>query len=139
MDKESKRYAGKYNRLMPMKTSVNTFITTYILHMLDKRGSMYGKAMIDEMTKRFKGSWTPSHGLVYPILSELEQEGILKGRWITGETKRQVKEYSLTKRGQSVFELEKRESEQAFIESITMMELFMLDVYDTESMDFTTN
>lgn len=136
MTKETQRYSNKYHRMMPMKTSVNTFITTYVLYMLDKKGAMYGKAMIDEMTKRFKGSWAPSHGLVYPILNELEQSGVIEGRWITGSTRRHVKEYSLTERGQSVYKLEKEESEQAFIDSITMLELFMLDVYESEPLDF---
>lgn len=136
MVRVEKRYASKYNRLMPMKTSVNTFITTYILFMLNKHDKMYGKEMIDEMNKRFKGTWTPSHGLVYPILNELEEAGVIKGKWVTGATRRQVKEYSLTKRGQNVYELEKRESEKAFTESLTMLELFMMDVYDTPVYDF---
>lgn len=135
--KEEQRYGSKYNRMMPMRTSVNTFITTYILYLLDKKGSMYGKEMIDEMTRRFKTSWSPSHGLVYPILNELEKEGIVTGKWKSGRTKRQIKEYSLTERGHHIFELEKRESEQAFNESMMMMELFMIDVYDTQMIDLT--
>lgn len=130
-----KRYSGQYNRLFPMKTSVNTFIRTYILFLLDKRGAMYGKEMIDKMRKRFKGTWTPSHGLVYPILSELETEGFIKGKWTRGPSNRQVKQYRLTEKGRSKYLLEKRKTERAFNDSLMMLELFMIDVYDTEMID----
>lgn len=132
------RYEGKYNRMFPMKTSVNTFITTYIMHLLDKNGSMYGKEMIDEMNRRFKGSWTPSHGLVYPILNELEKEGLIKGRWSRGSHNRSVKDYILTSKGKNVYKIEKKRAEKAFSDSLVMMELFMLDVYDEKMYDMST-
>ena len=130
------RYRDSYNRLLPMRPSVNAFITLYLLHLLNENEKLYGKEMIDMMMKRFKGSWTPSHGLVYPILKELEEDGLIKGTWTKGATNRSIKEYELTKAGRSVYNVEKKYMEKDFNATMTMIETFMVDIYNTEMIDF---
>lgn len=137
-ESKNERYSGQYNRLFPMKTSVNTFIRVYLLFLLDKHESMYGKEMIDRMRKRFQGSWSPSHGLVYPILAELEKEELIRGIWTKGPGNRQVKKYQLTEKGRENFSAERGVAEKAFEDSLMMLELFMIDVYETEMYDFST-
>ena len=135
--REEERYTGKYNRLFPMKPSVNSFITIYVLYLLDKyEEGMYGKEMIGEMIKRFRGTWTPSHGLVYPILSELEKEGIIDGKWDRGSNNRNVRKYAITEAGRLFYQKKKEEAERSFTESLIMIELFMMDVYGENVYDF---
>ena len=135
--REEERYTGRYNRLFPMKPSVNSFITIYVLYLLDKHeDGMYGKEMMNEMTKRFKGAWSPSHGLVYPILSELEKEGIVDGKWDRGSNNRNVRKYAITEAGRAFYQAKKKEAESSFTESLIMIELFMMDVYEGKSYDF---
>lgn len=134
---EKVRYSGAYNRLFPVKVSTSTFITLYILFLLKREESgLYGKEIIDKIEKRFRGSWKPSHGLVYPILRELEAEGLIKGEWQGGGVKKTICVYKITEEGIETYEKEQKRHESAFTESLLMMETLMEDLYDTEVYDF---
>lgn len=130
------RYAGVYNRLFPVKVSTNAFITLYILHLLNKE-RLYGKEIIDKIEKRFKGHWKPSHGLVYPILRELETAGLIKGEWQGEGSKKTICIYHITPKGRSAYKKEKKRHEEVFMQSFIMMETLMLDLYNIEMIDFT--
>lgn len=130
------RYTGTYNRLFPLKVSTNTFITLYTLHLLKHKGRLYGKEIINKIEDRFSGKWKPSHGLVYPILRELEKEGLVTGEWIGENNKKTIRMYNITDQGKSVYEVEKQRHEGAFMESFVMMETLMGDLYETEMIDF---
>lgn len=137
--KETPRYSGSYNRLFPMKVSTNTFITIYILFLLKNKGDLYGKEIINKIEDRFKGKWKPSHGLVYPILRELETEGLVTGHWEGEENKKTIRVYSITDLGRRVFETEKVKHREIFMQSFLMIETLMFDLYDdVEMYDFST-
>jgi PadR family transcriptional regulator, regulatory protein PadR len=134
---EKHRYSGSYNRLFPLKVSTNTFVTIYILHLLKKKGSLYGKEIINEIEDRFSGKWKPSHGLVYPILRELEKENLVKGDWVGGEEKKTIRVYKITGQGLRAYEQEKTKHKNIFTESFMIMETLMGDLYkDFEVWDF---
>ncbi len=133
---EKPRYAGAYNRLFPVKVSTNTFITIYILHLLKKKGRLYGKEIINEIEDRFKGNWKPSHGLVYPILRELEEEGLVVGKWSGDGSKKTIRVYHITDKGVRSYIKEKKRHEAVFMQSFHMMETFMDDLYQLEIYDF---
>lgn len=134
---EKVRYSGAYNRLFPVKVSTSTFITLYILFLLKREESgLYGKEIIDKIEKRFRGNWKPSHGLVYPILRELEAEGLIRGEWQGGGVKKTICVYTITPEGLKVYEKEQKRHESAFTESLLMMETLMEDLYDTTVYDF---
>lgn len=137
-EKDSKpRYSGSYNRLFPLKISTNTFITIYILHLLKKKGKLYGKEIINEIEDRFAGKWKPSHGLVYPILRELEKEGLVDGEWIGDKSKKTIRVYTITKKGAHAYEVEKEKHKEIFTQSFLIMETLMGDLYkDFEVWDF---
>lgn len=129
--KEDKpRYTGSYNRLFPLKVSTNTFITIYILHLLKTKGRLYGKEIIDKIENRFQGKWKPSHGLVYPILRELEKESLVKGEWIGEKTKKTIRVYTITPKGIDVYNREKAKHKEIFAESFLIMEILMGDLYE---------
>lgn len=132
------RYSGSYNRLFPLKVSTNTFITIYILHLLKKKGRLYGKEIINEIENRFAGKWKPSHGLVYPILRELEKENLVKGEWMGDGTKKTIRVYKITTKGHEAYEQEKDKHKNIFTESFMIMETLMGDLYkEFEVWDFT--
>lgn len=133
---EKIRYTGTYNRLFPLKVSTNTFITIYTLHLLNQHGKLYGKEIINRIEDRFKGKWKPSHGLVYPILRELENEGLVTAEWIGDEGKKTIRMYNITNAGREAFDVERDRHEAAFMESFVMMETLMSDLYQTEMIDF---
>ena len=131
------RYSGAYNRLFPMKISTSTFLTIYILHLLTRKDRLYGKEIINEIENRFAGEWKPSHGLVYPILRELEKEGLVKGSWIGDSSKKTIRVYSITKKGVEAYKLEKENHKDAFANSVFMMETLLGDLYaDFEVIQF---
>lgn len=132
------RYSGSYNRLFPLKISTNTFVTIYILHLLKKKGRLYGKEIINEIEDRFAGKWKPSHGLVYPILRELEKENLVKGEWMGDGTKKTIRVYKITQAGIEAYEQEKNKHKEIFTESFTILETLMGDLYkDFQIWDFT--
>lgn len=138
IDKKDKpRYSGSYNRLFPLKVSTNTFITIYTLHLLKRKGRLYGKEIINEIENRFSGKWKPSHGLVYPILRELEKENLVKGEWLGDSSKKTIRVYKITEQGLEAYEKEKEKHKEMFTQSFLIMETLMGDLYkEFEMWDF---
>jgi len=66
-----------------------------ILRLLGER-PMHGYEMIQEVTERSEGGWTPSPGSVYPMLQLLEDEGLIAPEGSEGR-----KVFSLTAAGTS--------------------------------------
>ncbi|MBN2335811.1 PadR family transcriptional regulator [Candidatus Bathyarchaeota archaeon] len=52
------------------------FTRFYVLHLLTER-SMTGKEIIEEAQERSEGDWTPSPGLIYPLLGRLVRDGLI--------------------------------------------------------------
>jgi len=70
------------------------FSRFYVLSLLSER-PMTGKEIMDETEKRSGGAWRPSPGLVYPLLSRLQAEGLVE------ETE---EGYIITRKGRLVLE-----------------------------------
>ena len=51
-------------------------LTIYILHSLQKK-SKSGYDLINEIKDKTEGSWIPSKGTIYPLLKNLEGEGLI--------------------------------------------------------------
>jgi DNA-binding PadR family transcriptional regulator len=52
------------------------FTRFYVLHLLTER-PMTGKEIIVEADERSRGDWTPSPGLIYPLLGRLVRDGLI--------------------------------------------------------------
>jgi DNA-binding PadR family transcriptional regulator len=52
------------------------FTRYYVLHLLSER-PMTGKEIIDEAEGRSEGGWSPSPGLIYPLLGRLAGDGLV--------------------------------------------------------------
>ena len=62
-------------------------------------GAAHGYAIIQEIRRRSGGAFDLPEGTIYPALHRLEQTGLLSSRWTEGESGRQRRVYSLTRRG----------------------------------------
>jgi PadR family transcriptional regulator, regulatory protein PadR len=62
-------------------------------------GAMHGYQLALEIEERSGGAFTFAHGTLYPILHQLEKEGLIDGRWNTEGVGRRRKEYALTAAG----------------------------------------
>jgi DNA-binding PadR family transcriptional regulator len=72
------------------------FTRFYILYLLTER-PMTGKEIIEEAKVRSKGDWTPSPGLIYPLLGRLLRDKLIEdvdtGFQITEEGVKVLKQY----------------------------------------------
>jgi transcriptional regulator len=83
-----------------------------ILQTLRTLGPLHGYG-IARRIEQVAGSIRMSQGAIYPALIRLEQQGWIRTAWGTSETNRQVKIYSLTKKGESQLEIEVHRWRQA--------------------------
>jgi transcriptional regulator len=62
-------------------------------------GPAHGYAVIEAIKRRSGQAFDLPEGTIYPALHRLEQAGLLASRWVTAESGRRRRVYSLTKRG----------------------------------------
>ena len=72
----------------------------FILHTLNKSPAS-GYDLLKEIGEKTRGVWTPSKGTLYPILHQLEEDGLITVQE-TGKRSRVV--YALTPRGEETLE-----------------------------------
>src|SRR6202011_1703672 len=63
-------------------------------------GPAHGYAVIEEIKRKSGQAFHLPQGTIYPALHRLEQAGLLVSRWVTAESGRQRRVYSLTRRGE---------------------------------------
>ena len=71
-----------------------------VLAALSAAGSAHGYAIIEEIKRRSGGAFDLPEGTIYPALHRLEQAGLLVSRWVTAESGRRRRVYSLTRLGE---------------------------------------
>lgn len=125
----SVEYHGKYKKLFPGTLSSNSLLSVYILHLLSKNTKMYGKEIADGITNRLNGTWTPSHGLIYPMLRNMEEEGLVRGCWEGPGTKKTKRFYQITDVGVQTLVVETEHIRPAFEQSKQMLDIVMNDLY----------
>ncbi len=84
----------------------------YALHLIAQQ-PRYGNEIMDLLAERTNGQWVSNPGAIYPLLTLLEKEGFIEGKW-EDPAKRTVRIYSITPAGQA---------EVARIEMIVMPKL----------------
>jgi DNA-binding PadR family transcriptional regulator len=67
-----------------------------LLLVLSEDGARNGYQLIQALSERSQGAWSPSPGSVYPTLSQLEDEGLIRASQSEGESGRS---YELTDAG----------------------------------------
>ena len=61
----------------------------------------HGYQIALQIEERSGGSFSFSHGTLYPILHQLEKEALIDGQWDEGRGRQKRKTYSLTERGRA--------------------------------------
>ena len=117
----------KRTRQFPTVISTTQFVKLYIMHLLTER-TRYGQDMMDEIEQRLNGRWKPSPGMLYPLLSQLESEGYIKGEWSEPE-KRSVKRYRLTDTGIAHYKVIKLQYKSNFLYAKEIINNTMADLY----------
>jgi len=59
----------------------------------------HGYQIALDIEEKSDGLFKFNHGTLYPILHKLEKEGLIKGTWKNGGSKRQRKNYTITTKG----------------------------------------
>jgi len=83
-----------------LRTTVKGLSRAIILWLLSRR-KMCGYEIIKEIYNLTDLKFTS--GVIYPILYELEEKGLIKGEW-TSKGRRNIKYYSITKNGLNILE-----------------------------------
>lgn len=78
-----------------VKAAIRGFSRVLILWLLSRK-SMSGYTLSKEL-KRLTG-WSFHSGVVYPLLYELEESGLIRGKWVR-KGRRRIKYYLATKNG----------------------------------------
>jgi len=71
----------------------------YVLHLIAQQ-PRYGNEIMDLLAERTNGQWVSNPGAIYPLLTLLESEGFIEGKWEDPE-KRTVRVYTITPIGQA--------------------------------------
>src|SRR5258706_10241824 len=70
-----------------------------ILRTLETMGALHGYGIARRIEQVAGGEMRLSQGSIYPALVRLQQQGWVRTKWGTSETKRKVKFFDLTKAG----------------------------------------
>jgi len=84
------------------KSLMSGSTTLLILKLLDS-GDMYGYQMISELERRSENAFTLKAGTLYPILHNLEQQGMIESYEQAEDSARPRKYYRITKKGKQLF------------------------------------
>jgi len=125
-------YKGSYKKMFPGVLSSNSLLAVYILYLLSNANKMYGKEVADSISSRLKGTWNPSHGIIYPMLRKMEDEGFVTAFWEDGSSKKTRRFYKITDLGRQTLEVEALNIRPAFDESKEMLNILMNDLYQED-------
>src|SRR5580704_8623242 len=69
-----------------------------VLKLLES-GAMYGYELVEALDRRSSGVLAMGQSTLYPLLYNLEAQGLIKAQWRDGESGRQREYYALTAAG----------------------------------------
>ena len=96
-------------------------LTLYILHSL-KNKPKSGYEILKEIEEKTKGKWTPSKGTLYPLLKQLEQEGLIKTSRVD---KRSKNIFELTGDGENILKQMRKYKEESRKKFLLFRDLFI--------------
>jgi PadR family transcriptional regulator len=73
------------------------------------RGENYGYAIIQEVRERSNGRLEWTEGMLYPVLHRLEQQKLIRARWVVVESGRKRKYYRLSRTGTQALAAEREQ------------------------------
>lgn len=99
-------------------------LSLYVLHLLAQQ-PRYGNDVMREIEERTQGRWGSNPGAIYPLLTAMEERGLIEGAW-EDPHKRTRRMYSLTPQGYKELERLKEMMRPKLEEAINVLR----DLYD---------
>ncbi|HLR20406.1 MAG TPA: PadR family transcriptional regulator [Tissierellaceae bacterium] len=121
---------GQRQRQFPTTISTTAFVKLYILHLL-KDKVYYGNKIKEEISDRLGNKWTPSPGMIYPLLRQLESDGNIEGWW-EEPLKRSIRRYKITDRGIDHYNAMLHQYESSFYDSLFIIQTVLKDIYSQD-------
>ena len=118
---------NKRQRQFPNTIGTTSFVKLYMLHLLTTK-ECYGNQMKEEIESRLNYKWSPSPGMIYPLLSDMETQGYIVGQW-DEPNKRSIKRYRITDKGIEHYNTLVRNYEPAFQDSLFIINTVLEDIY----------
>jgi len=72
-------------------------------------GENYGYKIIKEVERLSEGELAWTDAMLYPVLSRMEKEGLIRSQWVKTESGRRRKYYRITEAGLQRLEQERRQ------------------------------
>lgn len=94
---------------MAIDKSLQTGSTTMLLLKLLEDGDLYGYQMIERLEERSNNVFALKAGTLYPLLHNMEEQGLVVSYEQTAETGRKRKYYSITKKGRELLASKEQE------------------------------
>ena len=94
---------------MAIDKSLQTGSTTMLLLKLLEDGDLYGYQMIERLEERSNNVFALKAGTLYPLLHNMEEQGLVVSYEQTAETGRKRKYYSLTQKGRELLASKEQE------------------------------
>lgn len=98
----------------------------YVLHLIAQQ-PRYGNEIMDLLAQRTNGQWVSNPGAIYPLLTLLEKEGFIEGKWEDPD-KRTVRVYTITTNGQAEVARIKMIVMPKLTETVQVLQVFINDL-----------
>jgi DNA-binding PadR family transcriptional regulator len=103
------------------------FLALYIMHSLSQSPKS-GYDLLKEIEEKTEGAWVPSKGALYPLLKQLEEEGLIR---IFETEKRSKQVYELTESGEEALRAHRRHR-RASREKVMQMKNLLVEIFGDE-------
>lgn len=98
-----------------------------VLHLL-KEDARYGNEIMREIQDHTQGRWVSNPGVIYPLLTFMEDSGLIEGEW-EDETHRTRRFYRITKRGEEELTRLKEVMQPHFKEALAILQKILDEIY----------
>lgn len=115
------------NRNTLFKIGITALVKVLVLNMLSEN-QLYGNKIIDNISLAMNEQWSPSPGMIYPLLRQLEGEGHIVGWW-SDPIKRSTRYYKITDEGIQHLNILKKNYQGQINDSIQLLESFKKAIY----------
>jgi DNA-binding PadR family transcriptional regulator len=105
----------------------------YMLHLVAQQ-PRYGNEIMEILATRTNGQWVANPGAIYPLLTQLEEEGFISGEW-ADPAKRTVRTYSITPSGAQELDRLRGIVAPKIEETIQVLQVFLYDLRE-DHLDF---
>jgi PadR family transcriptional regulator, regulatory protein PadR len=98
----------------------------YALHLIAQK-PRYGNEIMDLLAERTNGQWVSNPGAIYPLLTLLEKENFIEGKWEDPD-KRTIRIYTITPRGEEEVKRIKTIVTPKLTETVQVLQEFINDL-----------